>query len=76
MHKKNKEIKKQGNRKKIKKGLEGQGNFQGESNMHHIVVNVLCRLCPLFPKGNLPFSGAGKRPVSVGSHTISTASPV
>ena len=31
---------------------------------------------PLFPKGILPFSGTGKRPVSMGSHTISTESPV
>ena len=31
---------------------------------------------PLFPKGNLPFSGTGKRPVSMGSPTISTESRV
>ena len=31
---------------------------------------------PFFPKGNLLFSGAGKRPVSMGSPTISTESPV
>ena len=31
---------------------------------------------PLFPKGNLPFSGTGKRPVSLGNPTISTESLV
>ena len=25
--------------------------YQGESNMHQIVVTVSCRLCPLFPEG-------------------------
>ena len=31
---------------------------------------------PPFPKGNLPFSGTGKRLVTMGSHTVSTESPV
>ena len=37
--------------------------FRGESNMHQIVVTILCRLRPPFLfKGNWPFSGTGKPP--------------
>ena len=35
---------------------------QRESNMHRIVVTILCRLYPPFPKGNWPFSATGKPP--------------
>ena len=37
---------------------------QGESNMHRIVVTNLCRLRPLFPKGNWPFLKARKRHIN------------
>ena len=40
--------------------------------MHQIVVTVSCRLCPPLPQG----SGTGRRPVSMGSPTISTDFPV
>ena len=49
---------------------------QGESNMHQIVVTVSCRLCPPFLEGEFAVFCTGKRPVSMGSHIISTESPV
>ena len=42
---------------------------QGESNMW---LPFRVAFAPPFPKRNLPFSGAGKRPVSMGSPTVST----
>ena len=49
---------------------------QGESNLHHIVVTILCRLRPLFPKGNWPFSGTRNPPPFCGKSYYSTGSPV
>ena len=49
--------------------------IQGESNMHRIVVTVLCRLRPPFPEGEFALSTTGNPPVSLGRPTISTESP-
>ena len=35
------------------RGALGGCSDQGETNMHQIVVTVSCRLCPLFPEGEL-----------------------
>ena len=41
--------------------------------MYQIMVTILCRLCPPYPKGNWPFSSTGKPPLSVGNPTILVA---
>ena len=49
-------------------------DFQGESNMHQIVVTVLCHLHPPFPWDELPLFWYRKTQLSAGSPTISTGS--